>query len=99
MSTTQDVMSPAVDIFENAEGYLLMADMPGVHAESLAVEVEGNELRVSGANGVTYERRFRLPRGIDRDAAHATLVDGVLTVQISKPEGERPRRIEITRPG
>lgn len=99
MTTNRTVMSPPVDIYENDEGYLLYADMPGVTADSLAVEVNGNELRISGTNGVTYERRFRLPRGIDGDHAHAHLDDGVLTLRMAKPEHERPRRITIETSG
>ena len=96
MTTNKETTSPVVDVFENDHGYLLHADMPGVTADSLAVEVEGNELRIAGTNGVEYERRFRLPRGIDGDDAVATLDDGVLTVRLAKPEHERPRRVAIT---
>ncbi len=35
------VIRPAVDIFENAEGITLKADMPGVSKERLDIRVEG----------------------------------------------------------
>lgn len=43
----------------------------------------------------TFERVLRLPTGLDPDAIKASLNDGVLTLQIPKPEARKPRRIEI----
>ena len=43
-----------------------------------------------------FERVLRVPRGLDPDAIEASLVDGVLTLRIPKPERLKPRRVEIT---
>jgi HSP20 family protein len=42
-----------------------------------------------------FEREIRVPRGLDPEAIEASLVDGVLTLRIPKPEPLKPRRIEI----
>ena len=42
-----------------------------------------------------FERVLRVPAGLDPDAIEASLVDGVLTLRIPKPETLKPRRIQI----
>ncbi len=42
-----------------------------------------------------FERILGVPKGLDPDAVSATMVDGVLTLHIPKPEARKPRRIEI----
>jgi HSP20 family protein len=43
-----------------------------------------------------FERVLTLPKGLDPDAISASLDNGVLTLQIPKPQERKPRRIEIT---
>ena len=42
-----------------------------------------------------FERTLRVPRGLDPDAISASLKDGVLTLQIPKPESLKPRKIHV----
>ena len=42
-----------------------------------------------------FERRIRLPDGVDPDAITASMVDGVLSLIVPKPERMRPRTIPI----
>ena len=94
-------LAPPVDIFENTEGFVIVADLPGVEPEGLTVEYNPPELHVSGrtsssvAAPVTYERRFELGSGIDPGAIGAELKDGVLRIELKKSEKLRPRRIEV----
>lgn len=95
-------LAPPVDIFENPEGFLILADLPGVEAEGLSVEYNPPELHVAGrttpsaaALPVTYERRFELGTGVDPAAISAELKDGVLRIELKKSEKLRPRRIEV----
>lgn len=46
---------PAVNLFETAEGYALVAELPGVREEDLGVSVERNRVTLRG------ERRIELP--------------------------------------
>jgi HSP20 family protein len=46
-----------------------------------------------------FEREIRVPKGLDPEAIEASLVDGVLTLRIPKPEPLKPRRIEIKHAG
>ena len=42
-----------------------------------------------------FERTLRVPRGLDPDAIRAPPHDGVLTLQIPKPESLKPRKIQV----
>ncbi len=42
-----------------------------------------------------FERRVRLPEGVDADTITASMTDGVLSLIIPKPEQKKPRKIEI----
>jgi len=102
---------PAVDIFENQDGIVLVADMPGVAPESVEVEVEHQVLAIAGnievnmpaglhatyaeLRGTRYARRFTLSNELDPQRIEASVSNGVLTVRLPKKEAHKPRRIEI----
>lgn len=52
-------------------------------------------LRAERAYGTT-KRRLELPFEIDRSAVRASLRDGLLTVQVTRADADRPRRIQVT---
>ena len=101
--------TPAVDVYESPDGYLLVADLPGVARDDLDVEVDGNVLSIVGrrtlANegqtlhrafgSVEFRRSFRLPKVADIDELSAKLEAGVLTLTVPKRPESRPRRIEV----
>ena len=106
------VMRPAVDVFENGESISLLANLPGVAEEGLALEVDGNQLTITGDIAIDmpgdmgslqadvrftrYQRAFNLSGELDTGKIAATLKDGLLSVTIPKREEVLPRRIEIT---
>lgn len=102
------VATPAVDIFENAEGYLLRADLPGVQREQVDLQYERGELRIHARRewdtsigserefgGVLFRRAFKFPEAIDSEHIHAELTDGVLQLRLPKSPESRPRKIEV----
>jgi len=93
-------VTPAVDIFENAEQFLIVADLPGVEPEGLSVEYNPPELRVFGkpsesSEPLVFERRFELGSGIDPESIQADLSRGVLRIELKKSGALRPRRIAV----
>jgi len=96
--------APPVDIFENKEEILILADVPGVVLEGLTVNLDGDHLTLEGhrrsrASGgdeaVDYRRTFVVPRGIDSDKIAATIHNGVLRLVLPKPVALKPRQIEV----
>ena len=108
----QRAVIPAVDVFEDASGITLLADMPGVSKEQLELKVEGEALLIEGVvqplkpDGLEamyaelrvprYRRSFTLSRELDTTRIEASLRDGVLTLRIPKQEHAQPRRIAVT---
>ena len=57
---------PPINLSEDAENYVLRAELPGIAADKLDIQVTGNNLSLSGerqiseeGNGVRYHRRER----------------------------------------
>lgn len=110
---TQEVkrIIPPVDIYETENDVVLIADMPGVARENLQVDVDNNELTISGLFSEQnidggkklineciygkYERTFTLSDIISQDKITAKLDDGVLTVTLPKQEKAKPKKITI----
>lgn len=98
----REVMPP-VDIFENPDELLVVADMPGVEPEGLTVQLDPPELRIEGKSSFTkesertlyYVRRFQVGETIDPEGISAELRNGVLNIHLKKSSGYRPRRIDV----
>jgi len=107
----QRFVLPAVDVFEDASGITLLADMPGVPKELLELKIEGDALSIEGSvrphtpEGLEpmvaevrvprYRRSFTLSRELDTGRIEANLKDGVLRLRIPKAAHAQPRRIEV----
>lgn len=103
------VLAPAVDIFENAEEYRLVADMPGVRQDDISIDLERGELILFAKREVAregealavgrpegdYRRVFRIPEEIDPNQVEASYEQGVLQVRLPKSERVKPRRISV----
>ncbi len=98
------VLTPPVDIYENSDEILLVADFPGVPRESLDIQLNGGELRIQGsqpdtgdqgARAVRFMRAFRVPNTVEPEGVDAELAQGVLKVHLKKSEAAKPRRIEV----
>lgn len=104
-------MMPRVDVFEDASGITLLADLPGVPKDKLGLRVEGNTLQIEGEVAPEtpenmeavyaevrlprYSRAFTLSTELDTDKIDAELANGVLKLRIPKHSFAQPRRIEI----
>ena len=105
------VYSPAVDIFETDDRISLLADMPGVKAKDLKIDLRDNVLTLSGRveaspsdkeasilceyDSGTYFRQFTLSEMIDQAKIDAKLADGVLRLELPKAERAKPRQITV----
>jgi HSP20 family molecular chaperone IbpA len=90
-------IAPPVDIYENADEYLLVADVPGATSEAVKLHLEEGQLTLRAArNGNTeYKRGFYLPEGVDFESTAAAIENGVLSIHLPKSAQARPRRINV----
>jgi HSP20 family protein len=93
-------LTPSVDVLENDAELLLLADMPGASAESIAIQVEGGQIAIEArramqSESMRYRRVFQLPSMVDPDGISAELHDGVLHVHLKKSEQAKRRVISV----
>ena len=102
---------PAVDIFETEKAITLIADMPGVKADAINIDLSENVLSLSGDvlpfEGkdeedilVEFEvgrfwRQFTISELIDQSKIDAEFKDGVLHLTLPKVEKAQPRKITV----
>jgi HSP20 family protein len=73
--------SPAMDLVEAEDHYLLRADLPGMAEEDVAIEIQDNVLTVSGERRDEQEQRrqgwHRVERTFGRFSRSLTLREGI----------------------
>ncbi len=104
------VYVPHVDIYETDEAITVIADMPGVDAKELTIDLRENTLSLFGKSSWSsptppdlvaefevgsFARRFNLSNTIDQAKIDANLKNGVLTLTLPKVEAHKPRQIEV----
>ena len=109
---TQNNVLPSSDIYENADEYILVANMPGVSRSEVQVKVIEESLIVFGR--INYEetinrdyilnenelgnyfRKFKISDSIDKTKINAKYDNGQLIVHLPKSEKIKPRTIDIS---
>lgn len=103
--------SPSVDIFETENSITLLADMPGVKAQDLKIDLRDSMLTLTGRvtspetsseadvlreyAAGTFFRQFTLSETIDQGKIDAKLAEGVLRLELPKVEKAKPRQISV----
>jgi len=107
----QTYLTPATNIREDKDGYVLEAEMPGVSKEGLEVTVANGELIIVGrrtpvpaagplvyreSRSLDYRRAFELDPSIDVAKVTAKIDQGILTLLLPKTDAVNPRQITVT---
>ena len=108
---TQNNILPSSDIYENADEYILIANMPGVSRSEVQVKVIEESLIVFGRINYdetinrdyilnenelgNYFRKFKISDSIDKANISAKYDNGQLIVHLPKSEKIKPRTIDI----
>ena len=106
------VFIPAVDILENQNEIVILADMPGVDGKDVDIDLREDVLSIRGAvspvedekevsiyreyNWGDYFRQFTLTEVIDQEKISAKMDDGVLRLTLPKKERVKPKKIQIS---
>jgi HSP20 family protein len=106
------VFIPAVDILENQNEIMILADMPGVDGKDVNVDLENDVLTIRGAvssledekeasvyrefNWGDYFRQFTLAEMIDQEKIAAKMDNGVLRLTLPKKEKVKPKKIQVS---
>jgi HSP20 family protein len=105
------VFTPAVDIFETEKEITLLADMPGVKADNLSIDLRENTLTLSADvapvegsdeedllieyESGKYYRQFTIGELVNQEKIDAKLKEGVLRLSLPKVEKATPKKIAV----
>src|SRR4051812_48624033 len=107
----EQFITPAATVLENADGYTLEVEMPGVSKESLEMWIENNELTIIGRRALptvegtllhresrseNFRRTFELDPSIDAEKISAKIEQGVVSLTLPKAEQVKPRKISVS---
>ncbi|ROO52164.1 HSP20 family protein [Micromonospora sp. Llam0] len=109
-----DAGVPEVELLDTDDGWRVVARLPGVAPEEVAVEIDGADLCLRGRseqevnvdNGLPdtgstergFEYRLCLPSGVDVHRMDAVMDHGLLTVTMPRAEPGGRRSITVGRP-
>lgn len=103
-------LTPAVDIYETDDNYVVVLNMPGSAKEDIDISVADDTLTIIGkVNQVAedwkavkkefelydYKRDITIGNRIDRENIEAKYENGVLELTLAKSEETKPRKIDV----
>ena len=108
----EPVYVPRVDVRENAEAFVVVADLPGADEKSVEATVQKRVLTIEGWTQLDkpqggeelgrefgagrFRRDFTLPDAVAAERIQARVKNGVLTVTIPKKDEVKARKIQVT---
>lgn len=104
-------VAPPVDVFENADELLIVADVPGVPNDGIELGVENDTLTLTARRGppgagdspalareyddTDFVATYRIPAGIDVTSITAETRNGTLVVRLPKAAAAKARKIVV----
>ena len=103
-------IAPSVDVFENADELLVIADVPGVPNDGIDLQVQNDTLTLTARrrdvpgdapalvreyDEADFVATFRIPAGIDTAAIAAETKHGTLVVRLPKAAAAKARKIVV----
>ena len=81
-SVVQEVREPMVDLFEETDHLLVVAEMPGISAADVKIEVEKDLLTLAAEKGKKkYCKEVLLPKPYPREKMEITCNNGILEIK------------------
>lgn len=81
-TVVQEVREPVVDLFEEEDCTLVVAEMPGIGAEDVSLDVNDDILTIQAVKGdKKYRKEVLLPRSYPRDKMTVSCNNGILEIK------------------
>ncbi|TXT53722.1 MAG: hypothetical protein BAJATHORv1_120017 [Candidatus Thorarchaeota archaeon] len=78
-------LEPLVDVIEEADEIVVVAELPGVERDEIKVRIKGQALTIHVDNpSRPYHKEIRLPSKVQKDAARSAIRNGILEVRLKK---------------
>jgi HSP20 family molecular chaperone IbpA len=105
-------ISPVVDIYEDDQRVVVLADLPGVAQDAVEISVHRGVLTLRATPAMidesslrplyrewrpaVFSRSFTLADDLDDQAVTAQVTNGVLRIELPRRASAQPRRIQVT---
>ena len=93
---------PAMDLTEADDHFVLLADLPGLGEDDVAIEIQDNTLTISGERKSEHEERqrgwYRLERSFGRFSRSLSLPEGVDADAVSAEFDKGVLEVRIPKP-
>ncbi len=102
---------PPINIFQDGDDYVVIAEIPGIKKDDVNVEVYRNRVRLFGEKRIHYgddvsvhrserqvgkfDRTFTTPFEIDADKVKADYQNGILALSLPRAQADKPRSVHI----
>jgi HSP20 family protein len=83
----EEVREPMVDIFNEKDKILVIAELPGVSEDKIHVEVEGDILNINASDKERkYAKEMLLPSKVKKESLKISYKNGILEIRLIKDE-------------
>ncbi len=73
---------PVVDVFEEQDHILVVAEMPGIGSEDVQVHVQGQEMEIVATKGKRrYRKQIQLTKGCDQEKVDVKSNNGIVEIR------------------
>ena len=81
----QEVREPMVDVFDEEEHLLVLAELPGISKKDVRIELEDDVLTIAAESGdKKYRKEVLLPRSVPKEKMQVNCNNGVLEIRWAK---------------
>ena len=78
----QAVREPLVDVIEEPNRILVVAEMPGITAEDVVFSIDGDVMSIeAGRKGKKYRKEVLLPKPVSRENASISCNNGIVQIE------------------
>ncbi len=81
----EDVREPLVDVHEEEDHVLVLAEIPGASEDNVQVELAGDQLNIEAKRGETrYRKEVVLPESFAKDQMEWNCKNGILQIRLQR---------------
>lgn len=111
LSTTSRGIRPSINLFQDGDDIVLMAEIPGMKKEEIQLQIKDNMITLAGERKIdfpekasihrrergsqNFSRSMKLPIAVNPEAVKAEYQNGILKVLLPRAEEDKPRMISI----
>jgi len=84
VTSVQEISEPLIDVIEETDHVLVLAEMPGISAADVSVELNGDVLTLNAARGSKkYHKEVVLPRSFESKGMEHSCRNGILEIKLN----------------